>query len=282
MSLPDGLSDGTADNGVQCFIYEHLLADGRGVQLNGPINGPTLTLITDFNMPPDYTYESKRKREEETKHELFRELSRHNLAKEESSIPEPVEDTYQWILRHPKYSKWSSEKRPLLLWINGTAEIGKSGISKSIIRDLSFSDPQHQRSGKPQNMPLVSGGLFSNRNEARLWKILNSSMAYLPHGNVYFVIDAVHEYSGDIIKLYDRIEALASAIDHGNCKVLLTSRPSTLRDRVQSNCDIINLNSPDGEYAISSDTSNFTPTISKCSTINTPQTVIIPIDKSQI
>lgn len=53
MSLPEGLGDGATDNNVRCLIYEHLLMDGRGVQLNGPINGPVSFRVCFFRVGHD-------------------------------------------------------------------------------------------------------------------------------------------------------------------------------------------------------------------------------------
>jgi hypothetical protein len=312
--------------------------DGRGVQLNGPINGPvsfrvcffvwdmiyrTLTLFTDFNMLPDDTYELKRKREEETKYELFHGPGCYNPAEAECLIPDPVENASGWILKHPKYSKWRSGEHPWrrFLWISGMAGTGKSDIAKSIIRDLSFSDPQHHHCRRPQNPTLVLsyffqlghtssnlaqgllsqlvqaqpslvchiepeftfckalGGLFNSRNEARLWKILHSSLTYLAHDDVCFVINALHQYSGDVLELYGRIKALASSNGRHSFKVVLTSRPLTLWDRIQSSCDIIYLDSPDELRAINPDIRDFVPIASVGSTTTTSQTLTIPIEK---
>uniref|UniRef100_A0A8H7K1L3 Nephrocystin 3-like N-terminal domain-containing protein n=1 Tax=Bionectria ochroleuca TaxID=29856 RepID=A0A8H7K1L3_BIOOC len=201
------------------------------------------------------------------------------------------------------------------------AGTGKSDIAKSIIRDLSFSDPQHHHCRRPQNPTLVLsyffqlghtssnlaqgllsqlvqaqpslvchiepeftfckalGGLFNSRNEARLWKILHSSLTYLAHDDVCFVINALHQYSGDVLELYGRIKALASSNGRHSFKVVLTSRPLTLWDRIQSSCDIIYLDSPDELRAINPDIRDFVPIASVGSTTTTSQTLTIPIEK---
>ncbi|CAH0047277.1 unnamed protein product [Clonostachys solani] len=193
------------------------------------------------------------------------------------------------------------------------AGTGKFGIAKSIIQDLSFSDSQHQHSRKPHNTALVLsyffqpghtssnlaqgllsqlvqaqpslftfckdlGGLFNSRNEARLWKILSSSLTYLAHDDVYFVINALHEYSGDVPELFGRIEALISINDRNNCKVLLSSRPSALENRIESNCEIVYLDSPDERRAVNSDIGDHVPVVPV--DLTTSQTLMIPMEKS--
>ncbi|KAK7216673.1 hypothetical protein V2G26_004676 [Clonostachys chloroleuca] len=264
MSLPEGLGDGATDNNVRCLIYEHLLMDGRGVQLNGPINGP---VSFHFNMLPDDTYELKRKREEETKYELFHGPGCYNPAEAECLIPDPIENASGWILKHPKYSKWRSGKHPLrrFLWISGMAGTGKSDIAKSIIRDLSFSDPQHHHCRKPQNRTLVLSYFFqpahtsSNLAQGLLSQLVQAQPT---HDDVFFVINALHECSGDVPELYGRIQALASSNGRHNFNVVLTSRPLTLWDRMQSSCDTIYLGSPDELRAIKSDIEDHVPIVS--------------------
>ncbi|KIK57943.1 hypothetical protein GYMLUDRAFT_737814 [Collybiopsis luxurians FD-317 M1] len=46
--------------------------------------------------------------------------------------------TGQWILAHPEYQKW--KEHPNVLWIQGKAGAGKTVLSATILKDLSYMD----------------------------------------------------------------------------------------------------------------------------------------------
>ena len=54
-------------------------------------------------------------------------------------INPPIDETCNWIFRHPNYLNWP-DQAPALLWIKGNAGSGKSTLKKHLLQGLSTEE----------------------------------------------------------------------------------------------------------------------------------------------
>lgn len=68
-----------------------------------------------------------------------------DVAEYQSTLPTRVEGTCQWVLSHPQYLAWDSEKKPSLLWISGHPGTGKTTLSAYLLEYLTANKLPNRR-----------------------------------------------------------------------------------------------------------------------------------------
>ena len=83
-------------------------------------------------------------------------------------INPPIDETCNWIFRHPNYLNWP-DQAPALLWIKGNAGSGKSTLKKHLLQGLSTEESSivvsfffNKRASHGKKMQRTTLGFFQS------------------------------------------------------------------------------------------------------------------------